>query len=149
MNLAGEMPMENGSKEASWGLWVPPCRPAFGGVPEPQEGQRPRAQGWGWGWDRIWQFPIPFCWPSLILESSVASQEGQLSINDAVFPCDCRRPGTGQRAEAIPWQARVTCQGSSMLSLGRAAPQDSPADRLRPAFLLTLTSLAALIKTSV
>ncbi|XP_027369352.1 uncharacterized protein LOC113875150 [Bos indicus x Bos taurus] len=37
MNLAGEMPMENGSKEASWGLWVPPCRPAFGGVPEPQE----------------------------------------------------------------------------------------------------------------
>lgn len=32
--------------------------------------------------------------------------------------------------------------GSSMLSLGRAAPQDSPADTLRPTFLLTLTSLA-------
>ncbi|XP_069413128.1 collagen alpha-1(I) chain-like [Ovis canadensis] len=51
MKLAGEMPMENGSKEASWGLWAPPGRPAFGGIPKPQEGRRPRDQGWGWGWD--------------------------------------------------------------------------------------------------
>ena len=35
MKLAGEMPMENGSKEASWGIWAPPRRPAFGGVPKP------------------------------------------------------------------------------------------------------------------
>lgn len=75
MKLAGEIRMENGSKEASWGLWAPPGRPAFG-RPKPQEGRRPRDQGWGWGWDPDPGNFLSLCWPSLILESSVASQGG-------------------------------------------------------------------------